>query len=286
MQYALEQFIDEAIQLELNAAAIYSIFSKAIPEDANFWAELSWEERSHASILKTGKDILVPQDKFPVEVLPDFVQLLIETNSWLKSLLKEFSQAMPDRQIAFEIALKIEESAGEQHFQRVMAEPSDSNIINILQELCEDDLDHMNRIRAYMSDAGMIEQQDAPEKETRKILIVIDDASVTKLLKTILEPEGRIDAVSNGSSGMEKIKDRDYRLIISAIEMPITDGIKFYLSAKEICPDLQKRFLFFTSVPNSEQLAFFEKEKLCYLTKPASIGEIRQAAVNILENRP
>jgi len=43
MQYALEQFIDEAIQLELNAAEIYYIFAAVIPEDANFWATLAWE---------------------------------------------------------------------------------------------------------------------------------------------------------------------------------------------------------------------------------------------------
>ena len=46
MKYALEQFIDEAIQLELNAAEIYLIFSEAILEDANFWATLAWEEKT------------------------------------------------------------------------------------------------------------------------------------------------------------------------------------------------------------------------------------------------
>lgn len=286
MQYALEQFIDEAIELELNAAAIYAIFSKAIPEDANFWAGLAWEERSHASILKTGKDVLVPRDQFPVAILPDFVQLLVETNRWLRSLMEEFSQAGPDRQTAFGIALKIEESAGEQHFQRVMAAPTDSKIITILQELCEEDLHHMDRIRAYMQDAGIVGQHDFPEKERRKILIVINDASVAKLLKTILEPEGRIDSVLNGGIGVEKIKEQEYRLIIAAADLPIDDGIKFYRAAKEICPDLQKRFLFFINAPTPEQLAFFEKENLRYLAKPASIGEIRQAAVSILGDRP
>ena len=49
MKSALEQFIDEAIQLELNAAEIYSIISETIPEDANFCATLAWEERTHFS---------------------------------------------------------------------------------------------------------------------------------------------------------------------------------------------------------------------------------------------
>lgn len=283
MHYALEQFIDEAIQLELNAAEIYTIFAAAIPEDANFWSTLAWEERSHASILKTGKDVLVPRDQFPLQVLPDFVQLLIETNSWLRSLVKKFSQVGPDRKAAFDIALKIEKSAGEQHFQRVMEAPSESKIIKILQELCENDLHHLNRICEYMQSTG--EQQDYAEKETKKILIVIDDASVTRLLKTILEPEGRIDTVSNGKSGLEKLKEQEYRLIISAIEMPVLGGIDFYNSAKKIDRELDKKILFFTGGALEEHLTFLEKENLHYLIKPSSIEEIRTTAKNILADQ-
>jgi hypothetical protein len=108
MKYALEQFIDEAIQLELNAAEIYSIFSKAIPEDANFWATLAWEEKNHASVLRTGKEILVPMDQFPVEILPDVIQVIVDTNLWLNSLKEKFAEVKPDRKTAFSIAIKIE----------------------------------------------------------------------------------------------------------------------------------------------------------------------------------
>ena len=133
MQYALEQFIDEAIQLELNAAEIYYIFAAAIPEDANFWATLAWEEKNHASVLKTGKEILLPMDKFPLEILPNVIQTIVDTNRWLNSLKEEFAENKPDRETAFAIAIKIEGSAGEQHFQRVMENPSDSTIVKILQ---------------------------------------------------------------------------------------------------------------------------------------------------------
>ena len=104
MNYALEQFIDEAIQLELNAAEIYSIFSEAIPEDANFWATLAWEEKNHASVLRTGKDILMPMDQFPGKILPNVIQSLVDTNSWLDSLKEKFAEVKPDRETAFTIA--------------------------------------------------------------------------------------------------------------------------------------------------------------------------------------
>ncbi len=283
MKYALEQFIDEAIQLELNAAEIYLIFSEAIPEDANFWATLAWEEKNHASVLRTGKDILMPMDQFPGEILPNVIQVLVDTNLWLNSVKENFAEIKPDRETAFSIAIKIESSAGEQHFQRVMESPSASNVMKILQELCEDDIHHLNRIREYMK--GGSAPGEISENETKKILIVINDASVAKLLRTILEPEGQIDIAGNGRDGLQKVKDQNYSLIVSAIEMPIVNGIKFYNEAKGLYPDLHKRFLFFTGAPTSERLSFFEDEDLKYLTKPATINEIRTAALSILGER-
>jgi len=283
MQYALEQFIDEAIQLELNAAEIYSIFSETIPEDANFWAILAWEEKNHASVLKTGEEVLIPMDKFPMEILPNVIQTIVDTNLWLNSLKEKFAEIKPDRETAFAIAIKIESSAGEQHFQRVMENPSDSNMVKILQELCEDDLNHLSRVREYMKAGG--EQEKVSDDEKKKILVVINENSVAKLLRTILETEGQIDIAGNGREGLQKVKEQDYGLIVSAIEMPIVDGIEFFCQAKEVVPDLNKKFLFFTGAPSSEQTKFFQDENVRYLTKPSTIDEIRTAALNILENR-
>jgi len=283
MQYALEQFIDEAIQLELNAAEVYYIFAAAIPEDANFWATLAWEEKNHASVLKTGKEILIPMDKFPPEILPNVIQTIVDTNLWLNSLKEKFAENKPDRETAFATAIKIESSAGEQHFQRVMENPSDSTIVKILQELCEDDLNHLSRVREYMKAGG--EQEKVSDDEKKKILVVINENSVAKLLRTILETEGQIDITGNGREGLQKVKEQDYGLIVSAIEMPIVDGIEFFCQAKEVVPDLNKKFLFFTGAPSSEQTKFFQDENVRYLTKPSTIDEIRTAALNILENR-
>jgi len=280
MKYSLEQFIDEAIQLELNAAAIYTIFSEAIPEDANFWATLAWEEKNHAAVLKTGKDVLMPLDQFPVEILPDVIQVLIDTNKWLDSLKEGFSKCRLDRKTAFSTAVKIESSAGEQHFQRVMESSTDSHFIKILQELCEDDINHLNRIREYMKSCG--EPEEISGNKQKKILIVLDDDSVARLLKTILESEGHIDIARNGREGLQKVQDNDYELIISAVEMPVVDGIQFYNDTKGLYHDLQKRFLFFTSEPSLDRISFFKNEDVRYLTKPSTINEIRTAASSIL----
>ena len=283
MKYALEEFIDEAIQLELNAAEIYTIFSEIIPEDANFWATLAWEEKNHAAVLRTGKDVLMPIDQFPVEILPNVIQVLVDTNNWLNSLKEEFSECKPDRKTTFITAIKIESSAGEQHFQSVMNSASDSPVLKILQELCEDDIHHLQRIREYMKSCG--EAEEVPEDSHEKILIVIDDDSIARLLKTILESEGHIDIVGNGREGLHKIKNNNYGLVVSGVEMEFVDGIQFYNEAKGIYPDLQKRFLFFTSEPSLERISFFITEDVRCLTKPSTINEIRSAALSILGQR-
>ena len=283
MKYALEQFIDEAIQLELNAADIYSSFSETIPEDANFWATLAWEEKNHAAVLKTGKDVLIPTDQFPEKILPNVIQVLVDTNNWLNSLKKQFLKCKPDRKTAFSIAIKIESSAGEQHFQILMETPSDSSVIKILQELCEDDIHHLKRIQEYMKSSD--ELMEVSENNPKKILIVNNDEAVAKLLKTILDSEGHIDFAGNGREGLQKVQDKDYGLILSAVEMPVVDGVQFYNETKELYPDLQKRFLFFTSEPSPERILFFENEDVRYLIKPSTINEIRAAALNILGPR-
>jgi CheY-like chemotaxis protein len=221
--------------------------------------------------------------QFPVEILPDVIQVIVDTNLWLNSLKEKFAEVKPDRKTAFSIAIKIESSAGEQHFQRVMESPSDSNVIRIFQELCEDDIHHLSRIREYMK--GGSELGEISGNKTKKILIVINDDSVAKLLRTILEPEGQIDMAGNGREGLQKVKDQAYDLIISAIGMPVVDGITFYNEAKEVVPELHRKFLFFIGAPSSERISFFQDKGLRYLTKPATINEIRTAALSILGER-
>ena len=114
------------------------------------------------------------------------------------------------------------------------------------------------------------------------ILIVNNDDAIAKLLMKILESEGHIDIAGNGREGLQKVKEKDYDLIFSTVEMPVVDGMQFYSEAKKLYPGLQKNFLFFTSEPSAQRIKFFENEDVKYLKKPSTIYEIRAAALNIL----
>ncbi len=153
MKEQLSQLIDESIRLELNIADIYMVFYNTFPEDSDFWWQMTLEEKSHANLIKSGRDTFL--DQFPHKLLAPSVQTLNKTNNKLVSLLKEYKEKLPSRETAFNITLDIEQSTGELHFQLAMEKSFTSSIMKIFQELNNDYKDHANRIRAYMSDKGI-----------------------------------------------------------------------------------------------------------------------------------
>ena len=155
MNVQLSEIVEESIKLELNVADIYNYFSTIFPEDTDFWQKLCSEEENHANLIKSGRDVLLSCDEFPSEVLAPTLQELIETNNKLISLLKDFKGNPPSRESALTIAIFLEESAGEIHFQHAMDAQSTSVNLEIFQDLNKDDMDHARRIREYMNSSGI-----------------------------------------------------------------------------------------------------------------------------------
>ena len=158
MDKKLVQLIDESIKLELNASKIYMFFCNTFPEDSGFWRKLVLEEENHADLIKSGKGTFLLPGQFPSKLLVSSVQTLCKTNNKLISLLKKYNEKPPSRESAFNIALNIEKSAGELHFQLAMEKSPTSSIMEVLQILNKDCKDHANRILAYMNDKGIEKQ--------------------------------------------------------------------------------------------------------------------------------
>ena len=155
MNNDVTSLIDESINLELNVSDIYSLFHKLFPDDAEFWWKLLLEEKNHAALIQSGKEYFEPINKFPHNLLHHSLQNLKDTNSKLRALIKKFEKTPPSREKAFNIAFKIENSAGELHFQEFMDEETNSTTDNIFKELNKDDKDHAMRIRCYAEQHGI-----------------------------------------------------------------------------------------------------------------------------------
>ena len=153
----LIKLAEEAMRLEYNVSKLYMIFRDAYPEDTAFWWQLVIEESNHAALIKSGRDYFMPVMDFPDGIFPAMEDMR-EANKELESLLEKYEADPPSREIAFNVALKTEMSAGELHFQQTMTKSADSKILELFQKLNQDDKDHAKRIRAYMEENQIASQ--------------------------------------------------------------------------------------------------------------------------------
>lgn len=149
MKNAFKNLIDEAIQLELNVGELYLLFYRLFPEDSEFWWEIAIEEENHAALLKTVKQMDAIEVTVPSGLLPGNLEEIKKTNLMIRKAMRDFED-QPDRAGAFRLAYKIENSAGEIHYNAFMKHAPDSRITGVFRKLNGDDVDHAERIRFYM----------------------------------------------------------------------------------------------------------------------------------------
>ncbi len=155
----LSRLIEESIELELNAAGLYALFHCSIPEDAGFWWKLHQEERNHASLLSALNETFLPVDAYPESLLLPRLEKLKAVNARLNNLLEKFREYPPNREEAFRIALEIENSAGELHFQKFIEHEDETQVDKVFKNLIGNDKDHILRIKKYMKEKGIEKQE-------------------------------------------------------------------------------------------------------------------------------
>ncbi len=155
MNKDMDNIFDESIRLEMNVSKVYLRFSKLFSEDEKFWWDLAIEERNHAALLRSGKEFFKPASKFPDNMLINSLKIIIEENETLKKVLEEFEKNPPSREEAFNIAFKIETSAGETHYQAFMENRSNNFNDKVFQELNQNDKEHAERIKFHMAQLGI-----------------------------------------------------------------------------------------------------------------------------------
>jgi len=139
-------YIYALIELEQNASRLYLTFCNLIQEDYEFWWKLANEEMNHAALLKTGLEF-AKLGELP-NISTNDINDVKELNKQFDDIIEEFKKN-PNRHRSFEIALEIESSAGESHYQEFMDTKSDNLIVQILQKLNKEDDNHYNRIKDY-----------------------------------------------------------------------------------------------------------------------------------------
>ena len=116
-----------------------------------------------------------------------------------------------------------------------------------------------------------------------RILIVDDYAPVVEILTAILAGEGIVESAENGEEGLRKMSEHYYDVIISDVNIPVMSGIELFKQVARQDPGIGRRYLFLTAESSPETIAFFEKNNLRYLIKPAHLDQIEQSVSDILQ---
>ncbi|MGC8654792.1 MAG: sigma-54-dependent transcriptional regulator [Candidatus Kryptoniota bacterium] len=116
-------------------------------------------------------------------------------------------------------------------------------------------------------------------------LVVDDEKSVTELLKAQLEEVGfSVDVANDGASGINKIQNKRYDIILLDLKMPRIDGIEVLKFAKSTQPDVQVIILTgygdIKTAVDTIKLGAFD-----FIPKPYNFDELIVAMKNALHVR-
>ncbi|MFC1685113.1 rubrerythrin family protein [Pseudomonadota bacterium] len=145
-----QELIEQAIQLETNVATLYTIFCHAHTEHAELWSQLSQEEKGHAALIKNATERCDLNELLNDEAISANLTKLERCNHHIQALIEQFAEAPPTSVDAFTIALDLEQSAGEIHYQQFMDIGDGSILDRVFQKLDQEDKAHSARLRAYM----------------------------------------------------------------------------------------------------------------------------------------
>jgi rubrerythrin len=156
-QITMLEVLDKIVELELLVSDIYMVFSNLFKEDEALWWKLSLEEKGHASIARSGKEVFAPKDVFPKQLTDLPLEELEETFKEKKLLLEYIKENKSNltRAETFEIGIKIERHDVEELYQKIMDKFPENKGEKIFQTLNKDCADHAKRLEDYVKENGI-----------------------------------------------------------------------------------------------------------------------------------
>jgi len=125
---------------------------------------------------------------------------------------------------------------------------------------------------------------------TKTVLVVEDEPSISKLCERVLTAEGfEVDIAVNGRIAQDIIRDladkKQYELCIVDIRTPEMNGMELYAWMKDENPQLAGRVIFTTgSVIQEDINDFMEQSGRPYLPKPFTPAELRNVVRDAIKD--
>ena len=284
----MKELIRWLIEMEERAEKVYTKASAAFSGDkelSDFFKGLSVGEASHRAVIEKaaglirGMDIVMPitvDEAARDEVAGHFARC--------ERLMAE----EPVDSIAFfECVVFAEFSEWNDIFLYVInrLKPQSSEFVQAAVYIQH----HKRRLEDFIEGReelkGLLERiKGLPRVWEDSILVVEDDEDIRGLLKEVLVSDGLVDTAGNGREGLDKIAGRYYSVILSDWDMPVMNGMELYKAAVAKYPGIGERFIFFTGGLDAGRGEFLQNNGLKFLSKPASVREIRKAVAGVLSS--
>jgi DNA-binding response OmpR family regulator len=124
----------------------------------------------------------------------------------------------------------------------------------------------------------------SPGDKVRKILIVEDEPAICEICLKVLTGEGfEVEIAANGEKGEEKLKEKDYDLVILDLRTPVMDGKQLYKHISEEYPGLASRVIFTSGeVIGGDIQGFLELAGRPFLPKPFTPKDLKKIVIDAL----
>jgi DNA-binding response OmpR family regulator/flavodoxin len=138
------------------------------------------------------------------------------------------------------------------------------------------------RLDAEMVSRAALEKEAKTEPDHMSVLVIDDEVAVNNNVRKILKKKGyRVDQATSKAEALEKIVQRDYRLVLLDLKMPGVKGLELLEAIRNVQP--QARVIIITgyaSIETAVQTA--RMGAVDYIPKPFTPDEIRSATENAI----
>ena len=116
----------------------------------------------------------------------------------------------------------------------------------------------------------------------KNILIIDDEKEIREGLVEILKDAGfAVDSADNGEQGLDKIKKKDFDVVVTDLIMPVVGGMEVLRGTKHIKP--QTRVILITAFATVDNAVEAMKAGASdYITKPFRVDEVQTKIRKVL----